>query len=85
MGFEYGGIFEIDGSNAEREVYDFLIYLYDATGQRAKKAALLEQLLAKNPNERRLWDAIAGDYFQANEERKAFEVQKAMYLGGQIV
>ena len=75
-------VFEIDGSNAEREVYDFLIYLYDATGQRAKKAALLEQLLAKNPNERRLWDAIAGDYFQANEERKAFEVQKAMYLGG---
>jgi len=75
-------VFEIDGSDAEREVYDFLIYLYDATGQRAKKAALLEQLLAKNPNERRLWDAIAGDYFQANEERKAFEVQKAMYLGG---
>lgn len=75
-------VFEMDGTNAKREVYDFLIYLYDATGQRAKKAALLEQLLAKNPNERRLWDAIAGDYFQANEERKAFEVQKAMYLGG---
>ena len=28
-----------------------------------------------------LWDAISGDYFRANEERKAFEVQKAMYLG----
>lgn len=75
-------VFEIDGSDADRQVYDFLIYLYDATGQRAKKARLLEQLLARNPNERRLWDAIAGDYFQANEERKAFEVQKAMYLGG---
>lgn len=75
-------VFEIDGTNAKREVYDFLIFLYDATGQRAKKAQLLEQLLAKNPNERKLWDAIAGDYFQANEERKAFEVQKAMYLGG---
>ncbi|WP_233356245.1 tetratricopeptide repeat protein [Henriciella aquimarina] len=75
-------VFEIDGDGAEREVYDFLIYLYDATGQRAKKAALLEKLLARNPNERKLWDAIAGDYFAANEERKAFEVQKAMYLGG---
>ncbi|WP_300376969.1 hypothetical protein [Henriciella sp.] len=75
-------VFEIDGSDAEREVYDFLIYLYDETGQRAKKAQLLEQLLARNPNERKLWDAIAGDYFAANEERKAFEVQKAMYLGG---
>ena len=76
-------VLEADGrNNAAREVYDFLIYLYDATGQLAKKAALLELLLAKNPNERRLWDAIAGDYFQADEERKAFEVQKAMYLAG---
>ncbi|MEM5517099.1 hypothetical protein WNY37_09075 [Henriciella sp. AS95] len=75
-------VFAKDGPNADRQVYDFLIYLYDATNQRAKKAQLLEQLLAKNPNERKLWDAIAGDYFQAEEERKAFEVQKAMYLGG---
>ena len=75
-------VYEIDGTGAEREVYDFLIYLYDKTGQRGKKARLLEELLARNPNERELWDAIAGDYFQANEERKAFEVQKAMYLGG---
>lgn len=75
-------VFAIDGPNADRTVYDFLIYLYDATGQLAKKAQLLEQLLAKNPNERKLWDAISGDYFRANEEAKAFEVQKAMYLGG---
>ena len=71
-----------DGVNAQREVYDFMIYLYDETGQLAKKAELLELLLAKNPTERRLWDAISGDYFQADEERKAFEVQKAMYLAG---
>lgn len=75
-------VFEVDGINAKREVYDFLIYLYDDTGQLAKKARLLEQLLVRNPNERMLWDAISGDYFQADEERKAFEVQKAMYLGG---
>ncbi|WP_233348445.1 tetratricopeptide repeat protein [Henriciella algicola] len=75
-------VFREDGPNAERQVYDFLIYLYDETGQRAKKAELLETLLARNPNERRLWDAIAGDYFAGEQERKAFEVQKAMYLGG---
>jgi len=75
-------VFQIDGPNAKRDVFDFLIYLYDDTGQLAKKAQLLEQLLTKNPNERKLWDAISGDYFRANEERKAFEVQKAMYLGG---
>ncbi|MEL6568082.1 MAG: hypothetical protein AAFQ22_06660 [Pseudomonadota bacterium] len=75
-------VFREDGPNAEREVYDFLIYLYDQTGQLAKKAQLLETLLQRNPNERRLWDAIAGDYFQAGDQRRAFEVQKAMYLGG---
>jgi len=75
-------VLKIDGPNAKREVYDFLLYLYDATGQLAKKAQILELLLAKNPNERKLWDAISGDYFRANNERKAFEVQKAMYLGG---
>ncbi len=75
-------VFAIDGPNAKREVYDFLIFLYDATGNLSKKAELLEILLAKNPNERMLWDAISGDYFRADDERKAFEVQKAMYLGG---
>ncbi|MCI4645430.1 MAG: hypothetical protein MRY64_11665 [Hyphomonadaceae bacterium] len=75
-------VFRQDGPNAEREVYDFLIFLYDETGQLAKKAQLLEQLLRRNPTERRLWDAIAGDYFQAGNQRRAFEVQKAMYLGG---
>ncbi|MEM0986914.1 MAG: hypothetical protein AAGJ32_11760 [Pseudomonadota bacterium] len=75
-------VFEADGPNAERQVYDFLIFLYDRTGQLAKKAQLLEVLLARNPTERKLWDAIAGDYFRADEQRKAFEVQKAMYLAG---
>lgn len=75
-------VFREDGPNAKRDVYDFLIFLYDRTGNLSKKAELLEQLLVKNPTERRLWDAISGDYFKANDERKAFEVQKAMYLGG---
>ncbi|MEL7451911.1 MAG: hypothetical protein AAGJ50_00865 [Pseudomonadota bacterium] len=75
-------VFAADGPNASRQVYDFLIYLYDRTGNLAKKAQLLETLLERNPNDRQLWDAIAGDYFQADNQRKAFEVQKAMYLGG---
>ena len=75
-------VFAEDGPNADREVYDFLIYLYDATGQKAKKAQLLVQLLTRYPEDRKIWDAIAGEYFQSGEERKAFEVQKAMYYGG---
>lgn len=75
-------VFEADGPGASRQVYDFLIYLYDANGDLAKKARLLEVLLERNPSDRLLWDAISGDYFKADDQRKAFEVQKAMYLGG---
>lgn len=75
-------VLEDDGPGAERQVYDFLIFLYDKTGNFAKKAELLELLLARDPSDRQLWDAISGDYFRGGQDRKAFEVQKAMYLGG---
>lgn len=71
-----------DGANADAQIIDFLIFLYDRTGNKAKKAELLERKLAKDPTNKQVWDAISGEYFAANEERKAFEVQKAMYLGG---
>ncbi|MEB3269983.1 MAG: hypothetical protein VKJ09_15690, partial [Leptolyngbya sp.] len=71
-----------DGSNYKQELYDLLIYLYNQVDDKAKLAAILEEVLVRNPTERKYWDAIAGNYFAANEERKAFEVQKAMYLAG---
>ena len=77
-------VFAADGPGAERQVYYFLIFLYDKTGNRAKKAELLEVLLERDPTDIQLWQAIAGEYFQAGEDRKAFEVQKAMYLGGML-
>lgn len=71
-----------DGANAERPVYDMLLFLYSNTGQLGKKAALLERLIERDPTDKQLWQAIAGDYFQADNQRRAFEVQKTMYLGG---
>ena len=71
-----------DGANADRAVYDMLIFLYSKTGQLAKKAALLERLIERDPTDKQLWQAIAGDYFQADNQRRAFEVQKTMYLAG---
>ncbi len=75
-------VLQADGRNAPESVTQFLIFLYDKTGQHAKKAALIERLLEQNPTERKYWDAIAGDYQRGGNEAKAFEVQKAMYLGG---
>lgn len=75
-------VFEADGNNAQDAVTNFLIFLYDKTGQKAKKAALIERLLERDPTKRIYWDAISGDYQSAGDDAKAFEVQKAMYLGG---
>lgn len=74
-------VFATDGRNAAESVTNFLIFLYDKTNQPAKKAALIEKLLEQNPTKRLYWDAIAGDYSRAGDDAKAFEVQKAMYLG----
>lgn len=71
-----------DGSKFDQQVYDFLVFLYNDTGNQSKLAEVLETLVERMPQERKYWDAISGNYFAANEERKAFEVQKAMYLGG---
>ncbi|MFN7055039.1 hypothetical protein [Hyphomonas sp.] len=71
-----------DGSRFDQQLYDLLLFLYDRTNNNAKVAEILEVLVERNPQERRYWDAIAGNLFQANQEQRAFEVQKAMYLAG---
>jgi tetratricopeptide (TPR) repeat protein len=71
-----------DGATPRTEVVDFLIFLYDNTGDAAKKAALLERKLVADPQNKQTWEAIAGDFFRAGDERSAFEVTKAMYHAG---
>ena len=71
-----------DGTKFDQQLYDLLVFLYNESGNKAKLAEVLEVLVERKPEERKYWDAIAGNYFQSDELRKAFEVQKAMYLGG---
>ena len=73
-----------DGSKYDQQLYDLLIFLYNQADEKGKLANILEEVVARNPTERKYWDAIAGNYFASNEERKAFEVQKAMYLAGML-
>tara|TARA_R110002051_G_scaffold10866_2_gene40517 strand:- start:9317 stop:10903 length:1587 start_codon:yes stop_codon:yes gene_type:complete len=73
-----------DGSKYDQQLYDLLIFLYNQADDKAKLASILEEVVAHNPTERKYWDAIAGNYFASNEERRAFEVQKAMYLAGML-
>ncbi len=73
-----------DGKKYDQQLYDLLIFLYNQADDKAKLASILEEVVAQKPTERKYWDAIAGNYFASNEERRAFEVQKAMYLNGML-
>lgn len=68
----------------KREVYDFLLYLYgqDLLNKRPRRLELLERMLWLYPNDKVIWNVLSSEYFTANEDRKAFEVQKAMYQAG---
>ena len=72
----------IDGDKYDQQLYDLLIFLYNQVDDKVALADILIEVLKRNPTERKYWDAIAGNYFAQDEERKAFEVQKAMYLAG---
>ncbi len=71
-----------DGAKFDQQLYDLLVFLYNDAGEKSKLAEVLEVLVERKPEERKYWDAIAGNYFADNELHKAFEVQKAMYLAG---
>ena len=73
-----------DGSKYDQQLYDLLIFLYNQADDKAKLASILVEVVTRNPTERKYWDAIASNYFASNEERKAFEVQKVMYLTGML-
>lgn len=71
-----------DATKFDQPLYDLLVFLYNESGNKTKLAEVLEVLVERKPEERKYWDAIAGNYFADNELHKAFEVQKAMYLAG---
>ncbi|MGD2133977.1 MAG: tetratricopeptide repeat protein [Maricaulaceae bacterium] len=64
--------------------YDVLNYLYDELNMPAERAELLTEMVALFPQERSVWASIAALHAQAGRERKAFEINKIMYLNGMM-
>ena len=70
-------------SNPDKQTIDFAIYLYNELGQKAKLADFLAtKVIPRFASEKRYWEVIGGLYYEAEEDRKAFEITKAMYLAG---
>ncbi len=70
-------------ANPDKQTIDFAVYLYNETGQKTKLAGfLMNKVIPRFASEKRYWEVMAGLYYESKEDRKAFEVTKAMYLGG---
>lgn len=69
--------------NADKQTIDFAVYLYNETGQKTKLADfLMNKVIPRFASEKKYWEVMAGLYYEANQDRKAFEVTKAMYVAG---
>lgn len=69
--------------NPDKQSIDFAVYLYNELGQKAKLADFLaNKVIPRFASEKRYWEVMAGLYYDSKEDRKAFEVTKAMYLAG---
>lgn len=77
-------VIDENANDPKREVYDFLLYLYgqELLNIRPRRLELLESMLWLYPKDKTIWNVLSSEYFTANDDRKAFEVQKAMYQAG---
>ncbi len=77
-------VIDEQANDPKRDVYDFLLYLYgqEHLNIRPRRLELLERMLWLYPKDKVIWNVLSSEYFTADEDRKAFEVQKAMYQAG---
>lgn len=69
--------------NPTKQVIDFAVYLYNETGQKTKLASfLMNKVIPSFPAEKKYYEVMSSLYYEGEEDHKAFEVVKAMYLAG---
>lgn len=68
-------------TNPTKQVIDFAVYLYNETGQKTKLADfLMKKVIPSFPAEKKYYEVMSSLFYEAEEDHKAFEVIKAMYL-----
>ncbi len=71
-------------SPRERKHYDVLNYLFTELNMPRERAELLQEMVTLYPTDKKIWTSIAALHAQAGRERKAFEINKIMYLNGML-
>ena len=65
-----------------KSYFDLLNLVYSETGERNKRAALLERMINYWPNERGYWTQLSGLYNQMSKDSDAFAVLEVAYRAG---
>ncbi len=68
----------------ERKHYDMLNFLYTELDRPRDRARILREMVVLFPTDESIWLSIAALYAQNGETRKAFEINKIMYLNGML-
>ena len=68
----------------EKKHYDMLNFLYAELDMPKERAAILQEMVALFPEDKKIWLSIASLYAQGGEEQKAFEINKIMYINGML-
>lgn len=68
----------------ERKHFDLLNYIYYNTGREGQQADLLQQMIARWPDDMTLWKNWASLLGQSGREQDAFEVNKILYHNGKV-
>lgn len=73
------------GNPRERKHYDVLNFLFTELDMPVERAALLQEMVQLFPTDKKIWLSIAALYAQGGQEKKAFEINKIMYVNGMMV
>ena len=66
----------------DRRHFDMMNFLYNHLGMQGRQADIVKQMIARWPDDKSLWDALASMLANGGREDEAFEVKKIMYLKG---
>ena len=66
----------------ERKYYDLMNAIYTETGDKARQADVVKEMIGRWTNDRQLWNVWLSLLSEGGRETEAFEVNKMLYLGG---
>ena len=67
-----------------RKHYDVLNFLYAQLGMDAKQTKIVEQMIARWPEDKTLWRAMGSLLAKTGRDKDAFEVEKILYIQGAL-